>query len=55
MSAAPILSDVSKALSEIEALMPHALATDVVAFEQLTALYAQTYCLKLRITKETPC
>jgi hypothetical protein len=47
----PTLSDVDKALGEIETLMPRALAADVVAFEQLTALYAQTYCLKLRMMK----
>jgi hypothetical protein len=51
MHTAPTLSDVDKALSEIEMLMPRALATDVVAFEQLTALYAQTYCLRLRMMK----
>lgn len=51
MNPTPTLSDVDKTLSEIEAIMPRALATDVVAFEQLTALYAQTYCIKLRMMK----
>jgi hypothetical protein len=51
MNTAPTLSDVDKALGEIETLMPRALATNVEAFEQLTALYASTYCLKLRMMK----
>lgn len=51
MNPTPTLSDVDKALGEIETLMPRALATNVVAFEQLTALYTQTYCLKLRMLK----
>jgi hypothetical protein len=47
----PTLPEIDRALGEIETLMPRAIATNVVAFEQLTALYAQTYCLKLRMMK----
>lgn len=47
----PTPADMDTALSELEALMPRALAVDVVSFEQLTSLYVQTLCLKLRLMK----
>jgi hypothetical protein len=47
MNDMPTLSEIDRALVEIETLMPRALATDVVAFERLTALYTMTYCMKL--------
>ena len=47
----PTIGQVNAALTELETMMPRARAVDVVAFEQLTALYAATYCLKLRMMK----
>lgn len=45
------LPNLNKALRELEEIMPLALATDVVKFEQCTRMYAAMDCMKLRIMK----
>lgn len=45
------MPNINKALREMEEMMPLALVTDVVKFEQLTSLYAAMYCMKLRVMK----
>lgn len=45
------MPNINKALQEMEAMMPLALVTDVVKFEQCARLYAAMYCMKLRIMK----
>ncbi len=45
------MNEVIKSLREMEDMMPLALVTDVVKFEQLTSLYAAMYCIKLRMMK----
>lgn len=46
------LEKVNKALIEIDILM--SLTKDPSLIANLCALYTSTYCLKLRMTKETP-
>lgn len=47
------LEKVNKALIELDILM--SLTHDPALLDNLCSLYASTYCLKLRMTKDTSC
>jgi hypothetical protein len=49
----PTLEQVNRALIELDILM--SLTKDPALLDNLCALYAQTYSLKLRLTKEASC
>lgn len=47
------LEQINKALIELDILM--SLTKDQALLDNLCSLYASTYCLKLRLTKEASC
>lgn len=51
MNADTVMTDINKTLASVQTHMGIAERTDVHLFLQLTAVYAKTYCLKLRLLK----